>query len=321
MKKILALFISLMLLTGVLCACAASGTKPADDNKLSIVCTIFPEYDWTKEILGDDPANATLTLLLDNGVDLHSYQPSAGDMIKISTCDLFIYVGGESDIWVEDALKEAANKDMAVIDLLEVLGEQAKEEELKEGMEGESEAEEAEYDEHVWLSLKNAKLFCSVIAEKLCEIDPANAQAYTANAKAYTDKLAALDAQYQSAVDEAALDTLIFADRFPFRYLVDDYGINYYAAFAGCSAETEASFETIAFLAGKADELGVGSVLTLEGAQHDIANTVVENTKAKTQSVLALDSMQSTTPEDANGGVSYLSIMQKNLDTLKNALN
>ena len=321
MKKILALFISLMLLTGVLCACAASGTKPADDNKLSIVCTISPEYDWTKEILGDDPANATLTLLLDNGVDLHSYQPSAGDMIKISTCDLFIYVGGESDIWVEDALKEAANKDMTVIDLLEVLGEQAKEEELKEGMEGESEAEEAEYDEHVWLSLKNAKLFCSVIAEKLCEIDPANAQAYTANAKAYTDKLAALDAQYQSAVDEAALDTLIFADRFPFRYLVDDYGINYYAAFAGCSAETEASFETIAFLAGKADELGVGSVLTLEGAQHDIANTVVENTKAKTQSVLALDSMQSTTPEDANGGVSYLSIMQKNLDTLKNALN
>lgn len=277
------------------------------------------------EILGDKADHAEVTMLLDNGVDLHSYQPTADDIIKISDCDLFIYVGGESDGWVEDALKEAANKDMQVINLLDVLGEQVKGEEVVEGMEAEEEEsedeDEPEYDEHVWLSLKNAETLCNAITDALEEIDPANKDAYAANAASYLEKLAALDGEYQAVVDNAVRKTVLFGDRFPFRYLVDDYGLSYYAAFAGCSAETEASFETISFLAGRVDELGLPCVLTIEGAQHKIAETIVQNSAAKDQSILTLDSMQSTTSADAANGRTYLSVMESNLDVLKQALN
>ena len=238
---------------------------------------------------------------------------------------MFIHVGGESDGWVEDALKEAANKDMQVINLLDVLGEQVKEEEVVEGMEAEEEEsedeDEPEYDEHVWLSLKNAETICNAITDALEEIDPANKDAYAANAASYLEKLAALDGEYQTVVDNAARKTVLFGDRFPFRYLVDDYGLSYYAAFVGCSAETEASFETISFLAGKVDELGLPCVLTIEGAQHKIAETIVQNSAAKNQSILTLDSMQSTTSADAANGTTYLSVMESNLDVLKQALN
>lgn len=327
MKKTLALFLSLMLLISVLSGCGSQTTPTTDTDQLSIVCTIFPEYDWVKNLLGDEAKNAELTLLLDSGVDLHSYQPTADDIIKISTCDMFIYVGGESDAWVKDALKEATNKDMVVINLLEVLGDSVKEEEVVEGMEAEEEPdaeeqeEEPEYDEHVWLSLKNAKLLCSYIAQQLALIDEANAQRYTNNADAYIAKLDALDAEYQTAVDSARVKTVLFGDRFPFRYLVDDYGLAYYAAFIGCSAETEASFETVAFLAEKVDELELHSVLTIEGAGHRIAETIIGNTAEKDQAILTMDSMQSTTSADAANGATYLSIMQSNLDVLKTALN
>lgn len=277
-----------------------------------------------REILGDKADHAEVTMLLDNGVDLHSYQPTADDIIKISDCDLFIYVGGESDGWVEDALKEAANKDMQVINLLDVLGEQVKEEEVVEGMEAEEEEsedeDEPEYDEHVWLSLKNAETLCNAITDALEEIDPANKDAYAANAASYLEKLAALDGEYQTVVDNAARKTVLFGDRFPFRYLVDDYGLRYYAAFAGCSAETEASFETVSFLAKKVDELGLPCVLTIEGAQHRIAETIVQNTAGKKQKVLTMDSMQSTTSKDVASGATYLSVMEKNLSVLKEAL-
>ena len=278
-----------------------------------------------REILGDKADRAEVTMLLDNGVDLHSYQPTADDIIKISDCDLFIYVGGESDGWVEDALKEATNKEMQVINLLDVLGEQVKEEEVVEGMEAEEEESEdenePEYDEHVWLSLKNAETLCNAITDALEEIDPANKDAYATNAASYLEKLAALDGEYQTVVDNAARKTVLFGDRFPFRYLVDDYGLSYYAAFAGCSAETEASFETISFLAGKVDELGLPCVLTIDDAQHKIAKTIVQNTAEKNQSILTLDSMQSTTSTDVANGTTYLSVMESNLDVLKQALN
>ena len=509
MKKMIPLFLVLTMAVGLLAGCGKKNdaeTGERDSNKLSVVTTIFPEYDWVKEILGDKADNAEVTMLLSSGVDLHSYQPTADDIVKISDCDLFIYVGGESDKWVDDALKEATNKDMKVIDLLEVLGDSVKTEETVEGMqetehahdhskevstfedhevqdrslsdwagswqsaypfaldgtlddafaamaeEGEMTADEyktyyqkgyktditnigiegdhiaftyedgkkvgsdykyigyyiqnwstgtkaamyrfeavdrtsgapiyiefndhmiesaapehfhirmsnesfdaivdpekswptffpadmtgedlcehmeghghdhdheEEADEHVWLSLKNAKTLVDAISNALQELDPDNKDAYAANAAAYIEKLSALDGAYQSAVDGAARKTVLFGDRFPFRYLVDDYGLSYYAAFAGCSAESEASFETVSFLAKKVDELKLPCVLTIEGKNHKIAETIVENTAEKNQKILTMDSMQSTTSEDVANGATYLSVMEQNLSVLKETL-
>lgn len=333
MKKITALLLALFMLVGVLAGCGKQNDTNQTD-KLSIVTTIFPEYDWVREILGDKADNAEITMLLDNGVDLHSYQPTADDIVKISDCDLFIYVGGESDEWVEDALRNAANRNMKVINLLEVLGDSVKTEEIVEGMQEEEhedveeheheDAEEHEHeeeaDEHVWLSLKNAKMLVRVISKALQELDPDSKDIYAANADAYVKKLSALDAEYQTAVDAASNKTILFGDRFPFRYLVDDYGLRYYAAFVGCSAETEAGFETISFLAKRVDEWKLPCVLTIEGAQHKIAETIVRNTTAKNQRVLTMDSMQSTTSKDVKNGTTYLSVMEKNLSVLKEAL-
>lgn len=321
MKKILALLLALWIPAAVLSGCAPQDDSAAS-NKLNIVTTIFPAYDWVGEILGDETDRAEITMLLDSGVDLHSYQPTVDDIVKISDCDLFLYVGGESDGWVEDALKNAPNKDRKVIRLLDVLGDSAKAEETAEGMQEEEHdhEEEAEYDEHIWLSLKNAQVLVAAISEALQETDPARKDTYAANAAAYAEKLSALDGEYRAAVDSGKYKTLLFGDRFPFRYLADDYGLDYYAAFPGCSAETEASFETVSFLAGKMDALGLPCVLTIEGTQHKIAETIVQNTAQKNQQVLTMDSMQAVTANDAASGVSYLSIMEKNLSVLKKAL-
>lgn len=321
MKKILALLLALWIPAAVLSGCAPQDDSAAS-NKLNIVTTIFPAYDWVREILGDETDRAEMTTLLDSGVDLHSYQPTVDDIVKISDCDLFLYVGGESDGWVEDALKNAPNKDRQVIRLLDVLGDSAKAEETVAGMQEEEHdhEEEAEYDEHIWLSLKNAQVLVAAISEALQETDPARKDTYAANAAAYVEKLSALDGEYRAAVDSGKYKTLLFGDRFPFRYLADDYGLDYYAAFPGCSAETEASFETVSFLAGKMDALGLPCVLTIEGTQHKIAETIVQNTAQKNQQVLTMDSMQAVTANDAASGVSYLSIMEKNLSVLKKAL-
>lgn len=332
MKKIITL-----MLVAVFAVCALSGCgtsksgEDTKDKKIKIVTTIFPEYDWVMQILGDKADKADVTMLLDKGVDLHSYQPSTADIAKISEADVFIYVGGESDEWVEDVLKEAKNKKLKVINLMDVMGDKAKEEEVKEGMQPEEEEhaeeakdgkeeEEVEYDEHVWLSLKNAKIFTKKIADVLSEVDKADAKTYQANYESYAKKLDDLDKKYADAVASAKNKTLVFGDRFPFRYLVNDYGLDYYAAFVGCSAESEASFETVTFLAKKIDELGLGNVLTIEGKNHKIAKTVVDNTKNKDQKVLTMDSMQSTTSKDVKDGATYLGIMEKNLEVLKEAL-
>ena len=328
MKKIFAAVLALLLLAVSALPCAAL----AEGKKISVVATIFPIYDWVREIAGESIANIDLTLLLDSGADLHNFQPTAADILKVSASDLFIFVGGESDEWVDDVLATAMNADMRTVNLVEALGDQAKEEELVEGMEHEHdheehdhdhdhEHEEAEMDEHVWLSLRNAQALCRVIADTLSEIDPDSAALYQANAAAYLEKLDALDQAYAAAVDAAAFDTLLFGDRFPFRYLADDYGLTYYAAFSGCSAESEASFQTIVFLAGKMDELGLPAVLTIEHPRTRIAETVVQATKARNQKILALDSMQSITAQDVMAGVTYLSIMENNLEVLKEALN
>ncbi|MBR1529120.1 MAG: ZinT/AdcA family metal-binding protein [Oscillospiraceae bacterium] len=482
-------------------------TASSDDKSLNIVCTIFPEYDWVKEILGSHAENDTVTYLLDNGVDLHSYQPTASDMAKIAQCDLFIYVGGESDAWVEDALAEAVNPDMQVINLMEVMGDSAKLEELKEGMQedehehshehnttfeddevkdrelsewngkwqsaypllldgsldevwehkaeeddsltaedyknkythayetdvmtieinapeityitedsqitaeyaysgyyirtkddgskqvrykfeksggddsasqyivfsdhniepsepehfhlysgndgfdtlveegthfptyypaslsaedivnemtgGEShshEESEEEYDEHVWLSLKNAKLLCAEITNKLCILDTDSSEDYKNNLTVYAEQLDKLDNAFQALADSASVKTLIFGDKFPFRYFVDDYGLDYYAAFVGCSAESEASFETVIFLADKMNELGVSAIFTIENSDQKIAKTIVENTNDKNQRIAVLNSLQSVNSQQIADGTNYLALMQENYDVLKNAL-
>lgn len=347
-KKIIVILLVLIVTVGCLCACGnettsnignaddnktasnkTSDTKELKNEKLSIVTTIFPEYDWVREIMGDKFADADVTMLLDNGVDLHSYQPTTEDIMKISQCDLFIYVGGESDEWVEDVMKEATNPDMKVINLLEVLEGDVKEEEIVEGMEAEEEEEEnegeeeeeIEYDEHVWLSLKNTQKICSVIAQNIEEIDSDNADIYAANVDAYNEKLNTLDEEYKKVVEEASVKTVLFGDRFPFRYFVDDYNLSYYAAFVGCSAESEASFDTIVFLANKVDELNLSSIFTIEGSDQKIAEAIKNATSSKNQEILTIDSLQSTTAKDLEDGKTYLSTMSDNLEVLKQGLN
>lgn len=307
----------------------STGGEPAapESDAVRVVTTIFPEYDWVQNIVGEDAEGVEVIQLLDNGVDLHSYQPTAEDLANLSTCDLFVYVGGESDQWVEDALKESVNPDMVVINLLEVLGDSAKEEEIVEGMEGEEEEEAAaeeeegpEYDEHVWLSLNNAHVLVQAISEGLQSVDPDHAALYEENTQTYLEKLEALDLEYRDAVNQASVNTLLFGDRFPFRYLTDDYGLEYYAAFVGCSAEMEASFETVSFLAGKVDELGLKTVMTIDGSDQRIAQTIVSSTKDKDAVIRVLDSMQTTTTKDAAAGKTYLSAMTENLAVLKEAL-
>lgn len=324
MKRIAVIALALVLLMGLLPGC---GTAKPTGGKPSIVCTIFPQYDWVRQILGDKADKFDLTLLLGNKVDLHSYTPSFDDMMKVSNCDLFVYVGGESDGWVKDALAKPANKDMQVIDLLEVLGDAAKEEEMLPGMQAEDEEEaeedaeeEVEYDEHVWLSLKNAQVFCAAIADALGKLDPDNAAAYEVNKDAYNARLAALDLEYQAAVDAAPTKALLFGDRFPFRYFKDDYGLECDAAFLGCSAETEASFDTIINLARKVDALKLHTVMVIESGDQSIAKAIIAQTAAKDQQILVLDSMQSVTTADIRGGTTYLSIMESNLRVLKEAL-
>lgn len=327
-RRVMSLMCAFVLGASIFVGCGNAnnaGIAATNTDGISVVTTIFPEYDWVRQIVGD-VEGVDITMLLDNGVDLHSYQPNAEDIMKISTCDVFIYVGGESDEWVDDALNEATNKDMVVVDLLDVLGDSVKEEEVVEGMEAEEEEgeeegeEEVEYDEHVWLSLKNAQTFVTAISDALSTVDSANATAYADNAAKYNDELSALDGKYEEAVKAANVNTILFGDRFPFRYLTDDYGLDYYAAFVGCSAESEASFETITFLAGKVDELGLKNVLTIENSDKKIAETIIANTNSKDANILTIDSMQATTSADVESGATYLGIMESNLSVLKEAL-
>ena len=336
MKRIIVFFIMLMIVVAGVSGCGSSengAAKKSEAPKLKIVTTIFPEYSWTKELLGSNERNVELTLLSKKGTDMHSFQPSAEDIIKIAGCDLFIYVGGESDKWVVKALQEGGNPKRKVIGLMRLMGDRAKVEEEVDGMEkhdhhehdkdkrdGKDHHEQPEYDEHVWLSLKNADIVCKSIAENLAALNPENAETYKANYAVYCKKLVALDAQYKEAVMKAPVKVVLFGDRFPFRYLTDDYGLKYYAAFNGCSAETEASFATVAFLAKKTDELKLPAVLTIEGRQHKLAQTIVDNTNAKNQKVLTMNSMQATTEEEIKKGITYLAVMEQNLKVLQEAL-
>lgn len=294
-------------------------------ENINVTAAIFPLYDWTRE-LAKGVESVKVNLLLKNGADLHNYQPSVKDMAEIATCDMFIYIGGESDEWVEDALKNVVNKSQITINALEILGDLVKHEEHIEGMEHshehhEHDHEHEESDEHVWLSLRNAEIICRYIASKLTQIDPADKEIYMQNLERYVKSLSELDTEYSRVINASARKILLFGDRFPFRYLCDDYALKYYAAFSGCSAESEASFETVKFLADKVNELELPCVMNIEGTRHKIAQTVIANTNAKSQKILILNSMQSINENEINNGASYLNIMRENLEVIKQALN
>lgn len=330
--------------------------EKGNSNKISIVCTTFPQYDWVKNILGEEAERFNVTLLLDNGVDMHSYQPAVKDIATAGSSNLFIYVGGESDTWVEDALKEAKNKDLKAINLMETLGNSVKEEEVVEGMQEERESlghsheksskekqeqtqkeshensqeingqkeaadEEPEYDEHIWLSIRNAEIMVKNIEKAIEQLDSDNAKVYQTNAENYIKKLDTLDKQYANTIQNAKYKAILFGDRFPFRYMADDYDLKYYAAFAGCSAETMAGFETVTFLAKKADELRLPVILTIENSDGRIAEAVKSNTTKKNQKILAMNSLQSVTKEQIADSITYLQVMQENLSVLSEALN
>jgi zinc transport system substrate-binding protein len=316
-KKMLTAVLAGVLSMGTLTGCQSASTNA----KLKITASIYPEYEWVNAVLGDEKENADVTLLMKDGVDLHSYQPSAEDILTIKNSDLFLYVGGESDGWAVDASKEAKNKDFAAINLMELLKDITKQEVAKEGMQKDEDDDdgEIEYDEHVWLSLRNAEKSVQGIADDLASMQPEHADEYQANAKAYIGQLDALDQRYQKTVDSAKTKVLVFGDRFPFRYMVDDYGLDYYAAFVGCSAETEASFETIRFLADKIDTYGLKHILTIESSDQKIANTIKCNTASKDQDILTLDSIQSVDEKKMQS--SYIDIMTDNLNVLAKALD
>lgn len=318
MKKIISLIAMVIMLLSSTNAFAAS--------KKSIVCVTYPEYDWVMNILGEQTAAFDVILLQNNGTDLHSYQPSVKDIARISSSDLFIYVGGESDKWVEKVISNSRNKNQIVVNMMEALGDKVREEEIVEGMQAEEDDEEsedeaeAEYDEHIWLSLKNAIVLTNIISKKIQRLDSANNQLYKKNTENYVSQLSALDEEYIKTISTSNKKTILFGDRYPFRYLSDDYGMKYYAAFVGCSAESEASFETIVFLAKKVDDLDLDAVLTIEKSDKKIAKTIVANTKSKNQQILELDSMQSITQNDIKNGRTYLSAMKNNLQVLKASL-
>lgn len=294
--------------------------KMDTSDRVNIVCTIFPEYDWVRNIIDtENDTKTTLTLLVKNGVDLHSYQPSATDMITLKNCDVLMFVGGESDKWIYDAIENPTNQNMIKINLMEVLKNHIKEEEIVEGMQTKNK-DELEYDEHVWLSIKNAKIICEYFTKTLISLVPENAREYQIRYEEYLKKLDAMDLSFKAITSEAQNKTLIFCDRFPFRYLLDDYDLKYFAAFAGCSAETEASFETVAFLAKKLSEHDLNAVIVLENSDKKIAKTVIGNAKRPKCDILTMDSMQSVTLRQAFAGVSYISEMQKNLETIQTAL-
>jgi zinc transport system substrate-binding protein len=294
---------------------------PEESGKISVVATIFPPYDFVREIAGDA---AEVSMLLPPAAESHSFEPTPSDIIEIQNSDMFVYVGGESDEWVKDVLGSMDTSNMKIVTLMDCV--EVVEEEIVEGMEDEEEEEagegeegeeEPEYDEHVWTSPRNAKLIVEKLTEALREIDPANAEMYSGRAEAYSAELDALDLSFREVVDSASRRVIIFGDRFPFRYFADAYGLDYFAAFPGCSTETECSAATVAFLIDKVREEGLPVVFHIELSNGKIAETISEETGAR---VLLLHAVHNISREDFLGGEGYLSLMRRNAENLREAL-
>ncbi|MBQ5952321.1 MAG: zinc ABC transporter substrate-binding protein [Lachnospiraceae bacterium] len=349
MKRIAALLLLLVLLASAFAGCGQAGGQEStperntDHERLKVVVTVFPLYDWAREIAGD---RADVSMLMKSGVDLHSFQPGVKEVLEATQSDLFLYVGGPSDAWVGEAFSGAAGARAVSLDMMSLLGDSVLEEADPEGAEhgehhhgndghdGHEEdaahedhndhdddgEEEHEPDEHVWLSLRRAAVCVEGIRDALIRLDPDGEKAYRDNADAYLAKVRALDETYAKEIAALPGKTLLFGDRYPFRYLAEDYGLTCYAAFSGCSAESEASFATVAGLAQKLDELSLPCVIALKGSDLKLAKTIIENTQSKDRKILLLEPLQSVTDQEAAAGLSYLSAMESNLEQIKEAL-
>lgn len=320
MKRLLSLLLAGVLLLGTLCGCSVPAKQ---EEGLSVVATIFPQYDFARQVMG---SSDDLTMLLRPGQEVHSYEPTPQDIIAIQNCDLFIYVGGESDAWIEDVLEGMDTSHMVILSLMDLVDplEEDTDSVLENPEEHSHEDGEAthlheeEYDEHVWTSPKNAMLITQAICDALCDIDPSNAQIYRQNTAAYLEQLEELDQDFREVIGSASRDTLIFGDRFPLLYFVREYGLNYYAAFPGCASETEPSAATVARLIDLVREEQVPVVYQIELSNGNIARSIADSSGAKVETFYTCHNIAR---DDFNAGETYLSLMERNVNSLKEALN
>lgn len=322
MKKILNICIVLVVLCVFVVTFSGCTNNKEEENlsgeKLSIITTIFPQYDFARAIGGD---KVDVKMLLSPGVESHGFEPTLQDISNIGKSDLFIYVGGESDEWVNNVLDTVKDKNVKTIALVDTV--ETVEEELVEGMEEheheeeEEHEEEPEIDEHVWTSPKNAIKIVNKICETLSEIDSENAEYYKNNADNYIKELEKIDSDLIEIVQNARIKTLVFAERFPFRYLAEHYGLKYYAAFPGCSSNSEPSLATINLLVEKVKEENVSKVFYIEFSNGAVADTICQMTGA---TKAELHSCHNVSKEDFNNGVTYIDLMKRNVETLREAL-
>lgn len=318
MKKVISLLICAALIAAAFAGCskAAGQAQTGGEDRLSIVTTIFPPYDFARAVAGE---LADVSMLIDPGAEVHSYDPTTEDMIAIENCNVFIYIGGENEAWVDTVLSSMDTSGKAVVRLMDAVT--PVEEETVEGMQAEGEDtagdEHGEYDEHIWTSPANAILMVDAIAEALCGIDGDHAEAYRQNARDYTAQIAKVGDQINAVADRAARKLIVVADRFPFRYLADEFGLEYYAAFSGCSAESDVSAGTLAFLIDKVKEYHIPYVYYIELSNRQVAQAVCEQTGAQ---MLLLHSCHNVTLEEFNAGATYLSLMQGNAENLEKGL-
>ena len=314
MKKFLSLFLALLLLLPL--AACGGGEK---DGKIQVVCTSFAAYDWVRVLTAGRADRYEITYLLDNGIDIHSYEPSTADVARIADCDLFLYVGGAAeDAWVSDVLALSGDGTRRDLSLLSLLGDAV----ICLDGDAHDHADHAHAsDEHVWLSLKNAQVLCTAIADALSSLDPDGAAVYDESLDGYLDALGALDLRYAEAVAAAKTDTLVLADRHPFRYLARDYGLSVVAAFDGCTTDATATFETPIRLAQAIDQGDIHTVLILDHGDDALARTAISHTATGDQSICSLTSLQSVKKSELDGTLTNLSAMEENLAVLTAALN
>lgn len=307
MKRRIALFLCIAL---VLCALACGAPK-TDNGKPTVICTIFPQYDFVRQIAGD---RVNLVMLAKPGSEVHGFDPSLSEMSMILDCDLFVYVGGETDRWVDDLLHKNGRdlNAVALVDLCETVDE-----ELAPGMQGEAE-EAPETDEHVWTSPRNCIRIVEGLCDALCALLPEEADAMKTNAAVYISELTELDGAFHDAVNNGKRKTVVFAERFPFRYLCDELGLRYYAALPGCSSNEEVSLSTVSFLIDRVKAENLPCVFTIEFSDGRIAKTIADATGCE---ILELHSCHNVSKADLDAGVTVLDLMRRNLQSLKKAVN